>query len=408
MIIPNTDVNLATEVRDVLNDAGGKVNDDITTFFKKDANINKWAYNKPFDTSMLAKEVLFDANAEDRRAANHGFDQSSFFGQAISGLMNYAKDGKLWDYILPKGGLRSPLRLGDFRGYNTDAPVPYVNKHAAGEYFSSSNEYNISFRFIKDLNAEIEINDFTVLQSIFDNGGQYFIVAEKNGEWLQSTKISTTTGNQNDLVFDMTFTNPGTWHCLLCIGQSAASGTSNIQDRTDCAALPNGYFTFIYKKRTVGVSCNHISPDTSQFYVDDSNILHFNTDQFQFGLYTNVENNVSLQMELAYGFKMQLFDSNGYFISDAHEVYDESTYHDYNGISGVDAPDGIGFNYETKNTVTFPGIIDLTQYYDTYELQQASYVRLIPFLKRIDNGDKGYVLNAQERDNFINVTIPHQ
>jgi hypothetical protein len=85
--------------------------------------------------------------------------------------MEYAKDGKLWDYILPKGGLHSPLRLGDFRGYNTNAPVPYINKHAAGEYFSSSNEYNISFRFIKDLNAEIEINDFTALQSIFDNGG---------------------------------------------------------------------------------------------------------------------------------------------------------------------------------------------------------------------------------------------
>ena len=57
-----------------------KINSIINTFFKKDANINKWAYNKPFDTSMLAREVLFDANAEDRRAANHGFDQISFFG----------------------------------------------------------------------------------------------------------------------------------------------------------------------------------------------------------------------------------------------------------------------------------------------------------------------------------------
>jgi hypothetical protein len=54
----------------------------------------------------------------------------------------------------------------------------------------------------------------------------------------------------------------------------------------------------------------------------------------------------------------------------------------------------MGYNYEIKNTFTFPGIIELTDYYDTTELQQASYVRLIPFLKRIDNGDKGYVLNA--------------
>jgi hypothetical protein len=32
-------------------------------------------------------------------------------------------------------------------------------------------------------------------------------------------------------------------------------------------------------------------------------------------------------MELAYGFKMRLFDSNGYFISDEYTIYDESTYH---------------------------------------------------------------------------------
>lgn len=40
----------------------------------------------------------------------------------------------------------------------------------------------------------------------------------------------------------------------------------------------------------VGVSCNHISPDTSNFYIGYDNILYFGTDQFQFGLYTNVEN----------------------------------------------------------------------------------------------------------------------
>lgn len=47
MIIPNTDVNLATEVRDVLSDAGGVVNNNLVSFFTPDANINKWSKYKP-------------------------------------------------------------------------------------------------------------------------------------------------------------------------------------------------------------------------------------------------------------------------------------------------------------------------------------------------------------------------
>jgi hypothetical protein len=169
-ILPDTDLKVS-DVRDTLNENGGTTDNTFGSLFSSSANINKWAYNKPFDTSTLARQVLFDATAEDRRAANHGFDQSSFFGQAISGLMSDAKNGESWNYVLPKGGSSSPLRLGDFRGYNPNAPVPYVNKHAVGDYFSSSDEYNISFRFVKDSNAEINISDFAALQSIFDNGG---------------------------------------------------------------------------------------------------------------------------------------------------------------------------------------------------------------------------------------------
>ena len=41
--IPSSNINLATNVRNVLNAAGGSVGDDITTFFKSDANINPFA-----------------------------------------------------------------------------------------------------------------------------------------------------------------------------------------------------------------------------------------------------------------------------------------------------------------------------------------------------------------------------
>lgn len=46
-IIPNTDVNLAGNIRDVLNAAGGSVTNDVITFFQTRANINMWAKYKP-------------------------------------------------------------------------------------------------------------------------------------------------------------------------------------------------------------------------------------------------------------------------------------------------------------------------------------------------------------------------
>ena len=46
-VIPNTNVNLATNVRDVLNAAGGSVTNDLRSFFKNAAKIDMWALFKP-------------------------------------------------------------------------------------------------------------------------------------------------------------------------------------------------------------------------------------------------------------------------------------------------------------------------------------------------------------------------
>ena len=46
-IVPNTDVNLAVNVRDVLNSAWGNVTNEVITFFQTRANINEWDKYKP-------------------------------------------------------------------------------------------------------------------------------------------------------------------------------------------------------------------------------------------------------------------------------------------------------------------------------------------------------------------------
>ena len=46
MIIPNTKINLATNIRNVLNNAGGTVSNKTSSFFTPAAKINKWSKYK--------------------------------------------------------------------------------------------------------------------------------------------------------------------------------------------------------------------------------------------------------------------------------------------------------------------------------------------------------------------------
>lgn len=124
--IPSTGVNLATHVRDVLNAAGGSVSNDIASFFKEAAKINPWSKHKPV---VLAQDFCqdYDSGAANYNSTwwrgsdgNCGLTPKSVTSiQAVVDAMDGGMNG--WTYRLPKGGSSEPLRLGDFRGYMTDA-----------------------------------------------------------------------------------------------------------------------------------------------------------------------------------------------------------------------------------------------------------------------------------------------
>ena len=71
-VIPNSNVNLATNIRDVLNAAGGSVSNDTLSFFATSAKINKWAFYKP---ESFKKD--FNLTETDRYNNNHGFDATT-------------------------------------------------------------------------------------------------------------------------------------------------------------------------------------------------------------------------------------------------------------------------------------------------------------------------------------------
>ena len=55
-VIKKTNINLMTDIRDVLNSAGGNVGNSVETFFQLDANLNMWSKYKP----VVATELFLD------------------------------------------------------------------------------------------------------------------------------------------------------------------------------------------------------------------------------------------------------------------------------------------------------------------------------------------------------------
>ena len=119
-IIQETNVNLATHVRDVLNAAGGSVSNDVTTFFKAGAGINPFAKYKP---------VEYEANFIDVHTTGSWWKSKDLTCQiqinrvsTLAALENLFLNRDMgWTYKYFTASSTYPWRVGDFRGYNTEA-----------------------------------------------------------------------------------------------------------------------------------------------------------------------------------------------------------------------------------------------------------------------------------------------
>ena len=86
---------------------------DVGTLCKHSA-VNKWSKWKPVHFDTVTGITL-----EDLISINCGFQIDSQIG--IDNLDKLSS----WIYFPPMGGVSSPFRLGDFRGYNHSAPIPF-------------------------------------------------------------------------------------------------------------------------------------------------------------------------------------------------------------------------------------------------------------------------------------------
>lgn len=116
----------AVDIRDTLNAYGGNVSNKTTSFFKPEANINKWSKHKP-----IVSPKLFLPFDDVKWGEQDGSTPNAILGDnnntaGLESVFNTTSTEDDWfNYTLPTGGTSQPLRKGDFRGYRADATSPF-------------------------------------------------------------------------------------------------------------------------------------------------------------------------------------------------------------------------------------------------------------------------------------------
>lgn len=147
-VIPSTNVNLATNICDVLNAAGGSVGSDgnVASFFTSEAKINKWAKFKPV---ICSNQPFLD---DDRRWQGDtglcGFASDSIVFGSAAELVSAYISGSTFVYEIPSGGTKEPMRLGDFRLYYTDAKAPILSFGYTGQMASNDSSSSSTFTIL--------------------------------------------------------------------------------------------------------------------------------------------------------------------------------------------------------------------------------------------------------------------
>lgn len=217
-IIPDSGVHLATDVRDVLNAAGGSVTNDVTSFFTEDAKINKWARYKP----TIYPNLLFPDGTEEPlqwQASNGlcGFTEGSIVFNTVEDLVAAYDAGNTFKYDIPQGTEAEPMRLGDFRLHNTSAVAPIWDFYVNGAFIQNNNSSSVDFE-LKDNHGSVDVDTNLIMSDFMPNGAivadWYFGIILVSGETYVKKSNSVKLGSDSELstesrIFSMTYSEVG-------------------------------------------------------------------------------------------------------------------------------------------------------------------------------------------------------
>lgn len=254
-ILPDTNVK-QEDIRDTLNDYGGDVTNDATTYFTTDAAINMWSRFKPvwYKGDFIDIKTAYKAQYNGYESDLPGFHSDGDCGVAPLGRVydggdkpqyERVKEASLikWGYALPLGGTYTdaygkeklcPYRMGDFRGYNPNALPPiYVSNNFQEQTIELSKVKRVNIVVDMENSDDYSLQSWDLAQaSSFDlkRCELYGVMYKWNGDFMQ---IATGgryimeedgTYNNNVLTFDMSKASYARYTVYACLRYTPESG----------------------------------------------------------------------------------------------------------------------------------------------------------------------------------------
>lgn len=223
-VIPDTNIHLATNVGQVLNSAGGSVNQNQpVTYFQSAAKIAPFAKYKPTEY-----QGDFPIQEQQWHSKDMTCQVNVKLASTLSSLKDMFESGDIgWNFKYWNASTTYPYRLGDFRKYKSDAKscIEEVYAPLALEVASGvNNQAYITVRYRVQDAYELKFSDIqaSASGSTIDNwylGMVYY--TSKNSTLKIITSGSKITSNLNDTVLvTVTSSDTGTFYAYPVLSQS--------------------------------------------------------------------------------------------------------------------------------------------------------------------------------------------
>lgn len=250
-IIPkDSSINLATQIRDILNNAGASVGNDATAYFSSSVIKAWWSKYKP----VIYNEPFLD-NDNRWKGQNGlcGFTSGSVFFNTVDALVTAYKNKATFVYEVPTGGTSAPMRLGDFRGYNTDAKPPIWDFYINGSFKSGNTSSSIDCELV-DNHSGLDSNYNLVMANFSPNGANvanwYFgVIIVANGKYFKKSHSGSlgSSATITNRIFSVTYSEVAntcgsfsTFSAYPCLFQYA-NGSSGLVMALPCAAAGGSF-----------------------------------------------------------------------------------------------------------------------------------------------------------------------
>ena len=236
-VIGETNISMST-VRDTLNEAGGSVGNDLTSFFSANAKLNMWSKFKPMVINLPFIN-LWDKRDSTRYYYQGADGKCGLSYNEYTQVETFKKalvEGKTkWSYNPPTGGENAPMRLGDFRRYNTSAinpvgniPANLIATRSASD--GDSVQIDLEVKVPTGTSHNLGVSDFHVNETtpFSDMYMGVYLVSSSNVGRFRTSSNKVGTNGVLSIKFPLNNSEGGTYTAYTFLSTTTQSGTDQV------------------------------------------------------------------------------------------------------------------------------------------------------------------------------------